>query len=311
MDYAQLGRTDLKVSRICFGCWQMGGWWWGKVDDRDSIGAVHAALENGINFFDTADIYGGGRSETVLAEALGNRQDVYIATKGAVQFDHQGEIGRSNQPSYLKAACEASLKRLKREVIDLYQIHWPDHKTPVEVAVQALQELKNEGKIRHFGMSNFAIGDLETALDTARLESVQPRYNLLHREAEEEILPFCEDNEIAVLAYSPIASGLLTGKFTPEWKFEEGDHRASHPDFVSPAYDRHLRVVENLREYADRRECTPTQLAINWVLAHEGVTSAICGARVDMQVDEIVECLDYPLSEKEVAEINAIVDNTE
>jgi aryl-alcohol dehydrogenase-like predicted oxidoreductase len=299
------------VSRICFGCWAIGGWWWGSVDDGESIAAIHAALEDGINFFDTADVYGGGRSEKVLGKALEGSDDAIVATKGAVQFDDRGETGRSNEAKYLKRACEDSLKRLKRETIDLYQIHWPDGQTPIDVAVEALQQLKDEGKVRHYGLSNFPLKDLEIALDTARYESIQPRYNLLHREIEEEILPFCEDNEIGVLAYSPLASGLLTGKFTPDWRFEEGDHRSEHPDFVGKEFERNLRVAEILKEYAEKNECTVTQLAISWVLANPAVTCAICGAKRDMQVDEIVEAIDYPLSLREVEEINALVDHCE
>lgn len=311
MERVRLGRSDLEVSPICFGCWAIGGWWWGEVDDRESIAAIRAAVEDGINFFDTADVYGGGRSERVLAKALEGMDDVLIATKGGVLFDEKGDTGRSNEPSYLKKACEASLKRLNREVIDLYQIHWPDHKTPVSEAVEALQELKDEGKIRHFGLSNFPVKDLETALDTVRFESVQPRYNLLHREIEEELLPFCEDNEIGVIAYSPLGSGLLTGKFAEDWIFEKGDHRAEHPDFQGETFKRHLQIIETLKEYAAARECTITQLAIAWVLAHPEVSSAICGARRDMQIDEIVEALDFPLRQAEVEEINALVEFVE
>jgi len=311
MERVRLGRSDLEVSPICFGCWAIGGWWWGQVDDQESIAAIRAAVEDGVNFFDTADAYGGGRSESVVGKALEGMDDVYIATKGGVQFDDKGDTGRSNEPSYLKKACEASLKRLKRDVIDLYQIHWPDRKTPVSQVVQALQELKDEGKIRYFGLSNFPIKDLETAFDTVRFESVQPRYNLLHREIEDDVLPFCEDNEIGVLAYSPIGSGLLTGKFEEGWKFEEGDHRAKHPDFQGEAFKRNLRIVETLKEYAAARDCTITQLAIAWVLAHPEVTCAICGARRDMQVDEIVEAVDYPLTSAEVDEINALVEFAE
>ncbi|MCA9430258.1 MAG: aldo/keto reductase [Candidatus Omnitrophica bacterium] len=308
MQYRQLGRTDLEISRITFGCWAIGGWWWGTVDDSESIAAIRAAAEDGINFFDTADVYGGGRSETVLGKALEGIDNVYVATKGGVQFDENWATDKSNDPGYLKKACEASLKRLNREVIDLYQIHWPDEgKTPIDVAIEGLQELKEEGKIRYFGLSNFGESDLEVALDTARYESVQPKYNLLHREIEEDILPFCEDNEIGVLAYSPLASGLLTGKFTEVWEFEEGDHRKDHPDFTGEAFKKNLAIVEVLKEYAEKRECTIAQLAIAWTLANPAVTSAICGAKKDMQVDELVEAIDFPLKPKEIEEINAIV----
>ena len=309
MEYARLGATDMEVSRICFGCWAIGGWWWGKVDDRESTKAIFAALDGGINFFDTADAYGGGRSERVLGKALERKEDVYIATKGGVQFDDRKDTGLCNEPGYLKRACEESLKRLGREAIDLYQIHWPDRKTPVLEAVAALQELKEEGKIRSFGLSNFPPKDLETALDAVRFESVQPLYNLLHREIEDAILPFCEANEIAVLAYSPMASGLLTGKFTEDHEFEEGDHRRDHPDFTGEAFRRNLRIVQTLKEYAEERDCTVAQLAISWVLAHPGVTCAICGAKRDMQVDEIAEALEFPLTEGEVREVNALVEH--
>jgi len=311
MEYVRIGRSDLEVSRICFGCWAIGGWWWGKVDDGESVKAIRAALENGINFFDTADIYGGGRSERILAKALEGEDDAIIATKGGVQFDDRGETGRSSEPAYLKRACEESLKRLKREAVDLYQIHWPDGKTPIYESVAALQELQDEGKIRYFGLSNFPLKDLETALDTVRYESVQPRYNLFHREIEDDILPFCEENDLGVLAYSPLASGLLTGKFTADWEFEEGDHRAEHPDFQGDAFQRNLKRVELLKEYAERKECTVTQLAISWTLTNPAVTSAICGAKREMQVDEIVEALHYPVSAREALDIVALVEHCE
>lgn len=311
MDFVQLGRTDLNVSMICFGTWAFGGWWWGKADDKESIEAVHAALDAGINFFDTADIYGGGRSETVLAKALEGQKDAIIATKGAVQFDDKWMTGVCNEKGYLKKACEASLKRLKRDVIDLYQVHWPDNKTPVTETMEAMAELQKEGKIRYIGLSNFGFKDLETALDTVRYDSIQPQYNVFHREIEDEILPFCEENEIGVLAYSPLASGLLTGKFETNAKFPQGDHRREHPDFQGETFKRNLRIIENLKAYAEKLECTVTQLSISWVLAHPELTCAICGARRAMQLDEIVEALDYPLSESQVEEVNHIVESTE
>lgn len=311
MEYVQLGRSELEVSRICFGTWALGGWWWGEQDDKDSVRAIHAALDGGINFFDTADIYGGGRSESVLAKGLEGQSKVLIATKGGVQFDNKWMTGISNEKDYLKRACEASLKRLKREAIDLYQIHWPDNKTPVDEPIQALVELQKEGKIRYFGLSNFNEKDLETALDVGRYESVQPLYNILHREIEEEILPFCEDNDVGVLGYSPLACGLLTGKYEEDAEFPEGDHRREHEDFTGDQFLRNLRVIELLKQYAEKMECTLTQLAVSWVLANPAVTCAICGARRDMQVDEIVEAIDFPLSKKNVTEINAIVEHTE
>jgi aryl-alcohol dehydrogenase-like predicted oxidoreductase len=311
MEYVKLGRSDLKVSRICFGTWAFGGWWGGEMDDKESVAAIRAALDDGINFFDTADIYGGGRSETVLAKALEGHPEALIATKGGVQFDTKWMTGITNEGAYLKKACEASLKRLKRETIDLYQIHWPDDKTPVDEAMEALAELQEEGKVRYLGLSNFPVKDLEIALDTTRYESVQPLYNILHREVEDDVLPFCEENEIGVLAYSPLGSGLLTGKFEADSTFAEGDHRRDHDDFKGENFLRNLRIIDLLKEYAEKRECTITQLAISWVLANPAVTCAICGARRDMQVDEIAEALDYPLSEEEVEEVNAIVQYTE
>jgi aryl-alcohol dehydrogenase-like predicted oxidoreductase len=309
MKYVQLGRTELKVSRIAFGTWATGGWWWGQVDDQESIRAIQAALEDGINFFDTADVYGGGRAERVLAEALANHKDTIIATKGGVLFNEEKAIGTTNDPAYLKRACEASLKRLKRDVIDLYQIHWPAPDASIVDAITALQELQDEGKIRYFGLSNFGVEAMEVALDTARFETLQPPYNIFRRDIEDEILPFCEDNDISVLAYSPLASGLLTGKYLPDSKFDPADHRSANPMFQGEQFEKNLGIIEILKEYAERKECTITQLAISWTLAHPAVTCAICGAKRDMQVDEIVEAIDFPLSNKEVKEINALVES--
>jgi len=309
MKYVQLGRTDLEVSQICLGTWLYGGWWWGEVDDKASIGAIRAAREGGINFFDTADVYGGGRAECLLGEALEGDDEAIIATKGGCCFDENFYTHVTNDPAHLKKACEDSLVRLKRDAIDLYQLHWPEEGTSVVDAVEALRELQEEGKIRYFGLSNFGVDALETALDTARYESIQPEYNLLHRDAEAEILPFCEDNEIGVIVYSPLARGLLTGKFESGWEFGPGDTRAEDPEFIGERFERNLEIVELLKDYAEQRDCTPTQLSLAWILAHTEVTCAIVGARLDMQIDESVEAIDYPLTLKEVEEINALVEH--
>jgi aryl-alcohol dehydrogenase-like predicted oxidoreductase len=245
--YIQLGRSGLNVSRICLGTWQFGGDW-GSIERDEAVAAVRTALEAGINFFDTAQAYGFGRSEALLAEALGDdihRDDVVVATKGGLR-PVDGGVERDSSPEFLRAGVEQSLRHLGVETIDLYQVHWPDHDTPFEETGAALRQLVDEGKIRHVGVSNFSPAEMEELSRTIEVETDQPPYNLFNRGVEEDVLPWCREHDIGVLAYGPLSHGLLSGRFDPS-TLDEDDWRRGHAPFEGEALERNLEVVERLR----------------------------------------------------------------
>jgi aryl-alcohol dehydrogenase-like predicted oxidoreductase len=313
MERRKLGEKGPEITTIGFGCWAMGGaGWagsWGAQDDRDSIDAIHAALEHGINWFDTAAVYGLGHSEEVLGKALGGRrQDVIVATKFGTVWDDSGNLtDRASYDSVLRE-CDASLKRLGTDYIDLYQQHWPDSVgTPVEETMRALQDLIAAGKIRYAGVSNYDVPLLEQALRSLQLTSLQPKYSLFFREVESEILPFCQEHGMGVVAYSPLASGLLGGKYTPDKTFEEGDWRAHDPNFSGEGLRRNLEKVDRLRAIAERFDKTVPQLAIAWVLSNPAVTSAIVGVRRVDHIAGVLPAADWRLDETTRNEIEEIM----
>jgi aryl-alcohol dehydrogenase-like predicted oxidoreductase len=254
---------------------------WGPQDDSDSIESVQVALDSGVNWFDTAPAYGLGHSEEVLGKALGaRRKDVIIATKFGLVWDDAGHVRNLATYDSIMRECDDSLRRLNTDYIDLYQMHWPDNSgTPLEESMRALVDLKAAGKIRYAGVSNFDVPLLQQAMKVLQLDSLQPVYNLFNRDVEAEILPYCRQMGIGVVAYSPLASGLLGGKYTPDKKFAPGEWRASHPDFTGEGLQRNLARVERLREIAAQHGKTVAQLAIAWVLSNPAMTSAIVGVR--------------------------------
>ncbi len=260
MDCRKLGANGPSLTTIGFGCWAMGGaargdvGGWGPQDDRESVQAINLALERGVNWFDTAAAYGLGHSEQVLGGALGSRRkDVIVATKFGLVWDDAGRLTNNASYDSVLRECDASLKRLGTEYIDLYQQHWPDNiGTPVEETMRALDDLVKAGKVRWVGVSNFDPPLLERALAVRHVDSLQPQYNLFHREAEAELFPLCQEHGIGVVAYSPLASGLLGGRYTSDQTFEEGDWRATHPDFTGEGLARNLVRVERLRAIAQR-----------------------------------------------------------
>lgn len=319
MEYRRLGNTDLKLSVIGFGCWAMGGGW-GQTDDRESIAAVRRALDLGVNFFDTADIYGFGHSEKMLSKALGSlRRDVIIATKGGLAWDEHGCMFRSSSRHHITNAVEASLKRLKTDYIDLYQIHWPDLHTPFETTMKVMDELIRSGKVRYVGVSNFTVNQIKECMKIRPVHSIQPPYNMLMREVEEDLLPFCKKNGIGVVAYGPLAYGLLTGKFTKDTEFPKTDWRSGElfPDpgdwqrhidlFHGRQFMRNLRIVERLKRIADKHGKTVGQLAIAWVLSNPSITSAIVGAKRPSQVEENVGGAGWQISKEELLRIDGIL----
>jgi aryl-alcohol dehydrogenase-like predicted oxidoreductase len=306
MRYIELGKSGLNVSRICFGTWQFGGDW-GAIDRDDAIAAVRAALDVGVTFFDTAQAYGFGASEELLAEALGDdirRDDVVVATKGGLRRAGDG-IKRDASPAFLRDGVEKSLHHLGVEAIDLYQIHWPDHETPFEETGAALARLKEEGKIRHVGVSNFSPAEIEELSRAVEVETDQPPYNLFNRGAEEEVLPWCREHDIGLLVYGPLSHGLLSGNFDPS-KLGDDDWRHDHAPFQGDALERNLEAVERLKEFAAARGQTLPQLAAAWVLAQPGVHVAITGARRPAHVDGVASAADIELSDDELAEIDEL-----
>src|SRR4051794_3437722 len=273
MDTRQLGTSDLHVTRIGFGAWAIGGGgWefaWGAQDDRDSVAAIRAALDAGVNWIDTAAVYGLGHSEEVVARALeGVRDRPYIFTKCSMVWDKRRQIGHSLKADSIRRECEASLRRLRVDAIDLYQIHWPDPAEDIEEGWAAMAALQRQGKVRHIGVSNFNVAQMKRAQAIAPITSLQPRYSLLHREIEAEILPYCARGHIGIIAYSPMASGLLTGAMTPERiaAMPADDWRRHHPDFQGPQLHRNLMLVRLLRTIGKRRGYVPAEVAVAWVL---------------------------------------------
>jgi aryl-alcohol dehydrogenase-like predicted oxidoreductase len=312
MKTKRLGNSDLHITPIGFGAWAIGGGgWefaWGGQDDRDSIAAIREALDAGINWIDTAAVYGLGHSEEVVARALeGVRDRPYIFSKCSMVWDERREIGHSLKADSIRRECEASLRRLRVDAIDLYQIHWPDPEEDMEEGWAAMAALHKAGKVRHIGVSNFNAAQMRRAQQIAPITSLQPRYSLLHREIENEILPFVYRENIGVIAYSPMASGLLTGAMTPERiaALPADDWRRGHADFQEPRLTRNLHLVRLLRAIGNHHERSPGEVAVAWVLRDPAVTGAIVGARRPGQVRGIVGAGEFRLSQREISEIDA------
>jgi len=312
VEFRKLGNTELECTTIGFGAWVIGGWLWGGADDNESIAAIQRAFDLGINFFDTAAVYGFGRSERLIGKALkGHRDEVIIATKCGLEWDEEENVTRNSSREHVLRTCEESLKRLDTDYIDLHQVHWPDPNTPVEETIEALEELVRQGKIRYYGVSNFDVPLLERCMAVGRVSSLQNKYNLLEREIENAELPYCREHNIGVLAYSPMARGLLTGKFTEDWKFKEGDSRANNKMFQGETFKRNLRIVARLKELAAEHGRTVAQLALAWVLSQPGVTVALAGTRKPEQIEETAQASGWQLDEETLARIDDIVQNTE
>jgi aryl-alcohol dehydrogenase-like predicted oxidoreductase len=307
----QLGNSDLHITSIGFGSWAVGGPWafgWSAQDDGDSIAAIHRALELGINWIDTAAIYGLGHSEEVVAKALaewaGPRP--YVFTKCGMVWDKEGKVDYSLKAASIRRECENSLRRLKVGQIDLYQIHWPadDMEETLEGWAE-LARLRKEGKVRWIGVSNFSAEELRRAQAVAPITSLQPPYSLIKRDIEEEVLPLCQRENIGVIAYSPMASGLLTGAMTRERAagLPADDWRKRNAEFQEPRLSKNLELVERLGKVGARHGRTPGQAAIAWTLRHPAVTAAIVGARNARQAEEIMSAPDFRLTKDEIAEI--------
>ncbi len=303
----KLGATDLEVSRICFGTWQFGGDW-GAIDERDAIAAVGRARELGIDFFDTAQAYGFGVSERLLARALEGvpRERVVLATKGGLRREG-GELLRDASPTWLRSGLEQSLRNLNTDYVDIYQVHWPDPATPFAETAAALEEFVKEGRVRYVGVSNYDAHELAELERTRRLDTLQPPYHMLRREIERAVLPYCEEHEIGVLAYGPLAHGLLSGHFTRETRLAADDWRRGSDLFGGDGYERNLRIVEQLGELAGELGITVAQLAIGWVLANPAVHVAIVGARRPDHIEGAAPAADVALDADAMARVEEIL----
>lgn len=314
----RLGNSDMDITLIGFGSWAIGGpalnWpaAWGPQDEDEAVAAIHRALDLGINWIDTAAVYGLGHSEELVARALAGYSGArpYVFTKCGLPWDAAGNAERRISAQSVRAECEASLRRLQVETIDLYQIHWPvDDMRENEAGWRTMAELQREGKARWIGLSNWNVEQMRVAQQIAPITSLQPPYSLLQRKIEPEILPFCQREGIGVIVYSPMASGLLTGKMTRARiaGLPESDWRSTDKRFQDPQLTYALRIVDQLRTIGDRHGHTPGEVAVAWVLANPAVTAAIVGGRSPQQVEETSRAADLRLTQAELDEIRSVL----
>ena len=306
-----LGNSDLQLTPIGFGAWAIGGGnWefaWGPQDDNASIVAIHRALDHGVNWIDTAAIYGLGHSEEMVGRALKTTgHKPYVFTKCSMRWNADRSIYRSLKADSVREELENSLRRLGVETVDLYQIHWPNPEEEIEEGWETLARLKEQGKIRWMGVSNFSVDQMKRAQKIAPITSLQPPYSMLRRAIEQEVLPFAKANGIGVINYSPMVSGLLTGKMTAERvaALPADDWRRRAVEFNEPRLSRNLRLVELLREIGAGHGVGPGVVAVAWTLHHPAITAAIVGGRSDEQVDGLAPALTFRLSDAEFARIN-------
>ena len=310
METRALGVKGPALSAIGLGAWAIGGSWefgWGPVDDGESIRTIHRALDLGINWIDTAAVYGLGHSESIVGRAIRERRDrVFIATKCGMVWDKQNTVGKNLRPESIRKELEASLRRLGTDHVDLYQFHWPDPETPIEDSWRTMSELVAEGKTRHIGVCNFSVAQLDRCREIAPVQSLQPPYSMLKREIEIDLLPYCVKHQIGVIAYSPLASGLLTGKFDAE-NLAQDDWRRKSARFGSENVEKVRRLLKQLKPIADQHRTSVAGIAIAWILKNEHVTSAIVGARKPWQIEETVIAADVTLSPADIASIEEIL----
>jgi aryl-alcohol dehydrogenase-like predicted oxidoreductase len=311
------GKTGLEITPMGFGSWAIGGsGWrgaWGPQDDDEAVGAIRRAVDLGINWVDTAAVYGLGHSEELVARALKGLPESerpYMFTKCSRVWDEGGNVSDSLKRDSVKRECEDSLRRLQTDVIDLYQVHWPNPDEDIEEGWSAMAELREEGKVRHIGVSNFDVSQMERAQRIAPVETLQPPYSMLRREVEQEILPYCRENYIGVIVYSPMRSGLLTGKMTPErvQNLPSDDWRRNDPDFQEPRLSKNLKLVALLEEIGAEHGSSPGEVAIAWTLRHPAVTAAIVGGRRPDQVDGIIGAAELRLSDEELDRIEGLLE---
>ncbi len=313
MEFVDIPGTSMRVSRVALGTWAIGGWMWGGSNENDAVSTIHAALERGINLIDTAPVYGFGRSEEIVGKALaigGRRKRVSIATKVGLDWK-DGKPFRNASKARIIEEAEDSLRRLQTDVIDLYQVHWPDPHTPIAEVAEAMGELYRAGKIRAIGVSNFSPAQMTEFRKVAPLHAAQPPYNLFERAIEQDVLPYCRAQKIAVLAYGSLCRGLLSGGMSKSTRFTGDDLRKSDPKFLSPRFEQYLAAVERLDHFAQERYGRGViQLAVRWVLDRGETNIALWGARRADQLSPIADVAGWHIDGAAMAEIDLILRET-
>ncbi|MFZ3213391.1 MAG: aldo/keto reductase [Terriglobales bacterium] len=313
MEFITINGTELRTSRIGLGTWAMGGWMWGGADEEESIRTIHTALDKGINLIDTAPVYGFGRSEEIVGQAIeqwGGREKVIIATKVGLEW-HDGVVFRNASRERINREIEDSLRRLRTSYIDLYQIHWPDPQAPIGDTADAMHRLLEQGKIRAIGVSNFSPEQMDAFRAVAPLHTNQPPYNLFERQIEQEVLPYTRRNSIGTVAYGALCRGLLSGKMRPESEFTGDDLRQVDPKFRPPRYAQYLEAVERLDSFArENYGKRVIHLAVRWLLDQPGVSVALWGARHPQQITPMDDMLGWSLSADAMRAIDQILRET-
>ncbi len=321
MKKIQLPASDVKVTPITFGAWAIGGWFWGGAEENESIKAIEAAIANGMTTIDTAPVYGFGQSEEFVAKAIkGKRNNVEILTKfGLVwdrktkhlhyekTFDNEGKqisLHRLASKENVIKECEDCLRRLDTDYIDLFQQHWPDDATPIDETMEALEILKDQGKIRAGGVSNFSATQMKAADAHFNLSSNQVPYSMVFREIENELVPYCQKNDKAIIVYSPLQRGVLSGKITANYKFNEGDHRPTTPFFREPNLSKINTFLNEIRPIADKHRATLAQVVLKWTLEQPGISCVLAGARNEKQVLENLKAAELNITREELKEIS-------
>jgi aryl-alcohol dehydrogenase-like predicted oxidoreductase len=311
MEYAQIGTSSLRFSRVALGTWAIGGWMWGGTDEAESIATIRAAVEKGINVIDTAPVYGFGRSEEIVGKALAEgrlRSQVNIATKVGLEW-HDDKVFRDAGRKRIFNELYASLRRLQTDHIDLYQVHWPDPAVPVEETAEAMRMLYDLGRIRAIGVSNFSVEQMEQFRKVAPLHSLQPPYNLFERGIEKDVLPYCREHDIAVLGYGALCRGLLSGRMQPDTSFPGDDLRRTDPKFQPPRFQQYLAAVDQLDRLANEYSKSVIHLAVRWIL-DQGAATALWGARHPGQLAPVGDVMGWSLDAAARAEIDRILRET-
>lgn len=311
MEKIKIEGIDFDLTRIALGTWAIGGWMWGGADDKNSIKTIHKALEKGINVIDTAPVYGFGHSEDVVGEAVrqyGERDKIAIATKVALEWTEDEQVFRNSSKDRIMKEIEDSLRRLKTDYIDIYQIHWPDESVPFEETAEAMLKLKEQGKIRAIGTSNYQPKHMEEFRKTAPLATNQPPYNLFERGVEDDVLPYMKDHGIAALTYGALCRGMLSGKITKDRKFEGDDLRQADPKFKEPRLKQYLNAVNELDDFAKENYGKRViHLAVRWIL-DKGIEIPLWGGRKPSQIDPVDDMFGWKLDEGSMKEIGKIID---
>lgn len=313
MEFTKIPNLNKKVSRIGLGAWSIGGALWGGTDERQAIDTIHKALDIGINFIDTAPGYGNGASEEVVGKAIkeyGDRENIIIATKFGLNME-TSNVFRDSRKAFIKKEIENSLRRLQVDYIDLYQAHWPDPTTPISETAQALKELLDEGKIKAIGVSNYTVDQMKEFKKTAPLHSDQPPFNILEREAEADVIPYCFKERLAIIGYSALCRGMLSGKMSKERKFGNDDVRKNFdPKFKEPQFSQYLECVDELKNWVQRKHRRPlVALAVRWVL-DKNINVSLWGARKPEQLADLDKVFGWHLSKEDFAEIDEIINET-